>query len=209
MEENYSSLQEFTEDPTSARGNKPILFSSHNGQAGIVKRLECMRRQMVIFLIATLFVSVCVNIALAAFLFQRKSSSPPSTGSQLSEGALQSLKLSSLQERFSRLCSDYNSLGKTCSAKVKQCMPCPDGWKQIEQKCYYFSDDKLDWTRSKQSCASMDSQLTILHTHEQHVAMEKIARSLGGFEYYYWIGLSDIEEEGVWKWVDNTPVNIT
>lgn len=56
------------------------------------------------------------------------------------------------------------------SLPVKQCMPCPDGWKHVEQKCYFFSDDKLDWARSKESCASMDSQLTILHTHEQHVS---------------------------------------
>lgn len=55
------------------------------------------------------------------------------------------------------------------SLPVKQCMPCPDGWRHIKDKCYFFSDDKLDWIRSKQSCATMDSQLTILHTHEQHV----------------------------------------
>ncbi|MCI4374746.1 hypothetical protein PGIGA_G00009600 [Pangasianodon gigas] len=212
MEENYSSLQEFTEDSHSATGNKPILYTSHNGQAGTIKRVEWMRRQMVIFLIITLITSLCVNIALAVFLVKRKPSSPPSmetTQSPLSEEGIQSLQQLALMERFSRLCADYTSLGKTCSTEVKQCMPCPDGWRHIEEKCYFFSDDKLDWIRSKESCASMNSHLTILHTHEQHLALEKIARSLSGFDYYYWIGLSDIEEEGVWKWVDNTLVNKT
>ncbi|KAK3551586.1 hypothetical protein QTP70_019776 [Hemibagrus guttatus] len=212
MEENYSNLQEFTEDSLSARGNKPILYTSQNGQAGILKRVDCMRRQMVIFLIVTLLISLCVNIALTVFLVKRKPSSPPSMESTeipISDAQIESLKLSSLQERFSRLCSDYTALGKTCSTEVKQCMPCPDGWRHIKDKCYFFSNDKLDWIRSKQSCASMDSQLTILHTYEQHLALEKIARSLSGFDYYYWIGLSDIDEEGVWKWVDNTPVNKT
>ncbi|XP_060777561.1 C-type lectin domain family 4 member E [Neoarius graeffei] len=212
MEENYSSLQEFTEESHSAGGNKPILYSLHNGQADDIKRVDCMRRQTVIFLIIALLVSFCINIALTVVLFKRKPCSPHSvvsTESPLSEARIQSLKLSSLEERFSRLCSDYTTLGKTCSAQVKQCMPCPDGWKYTENKCYYFSDDKLDWIRSRESCASMDSHLAILHTHEQHLALEKIARSLSGFEYYYWIGLSDIEEEGVWKWVDNTPVNNT
>ncbi|KAK2855150.1 hypothetical protein Q7C36_007019 [Tachysurus vachellii] len=213
MEENYSSLHEFTEDCHSTRGNKPILYTSHNGQAaGSLKRVDCMRRQMVILLIVTLLVSFCVNIGLTVFLVKRKPSSPPcveTTESPLSESHIQSLKLSSLQERFSRLCSHYTALAKTCSAEVKQCMPCPDGWRHIEDKCYFFSDDKLDWVSSKQSCASMDSQLTILHTHEQHLALEKIARSLSGFDYYYWIGLSDIDDEGVWKWVDNSPVNKT
>ncbi|KAF4088480.1 hypothetical protein AMELA_G00082810 [Ameiurus melas] len=212
MEENYSSLQEFTDDIHTASGNNPILHTTPNGQAGFGKRVECMRRRMAIFLIVTLLVSFCVNIALAVFLVKRKPSSPPSmvtTESPLSEAGIQSLKLSSLQERFARLCSDYTTLGKTCSTEVKKCMPCPDGWRHVEDKCYFFSDDKLDWIRSKESCASMDSQLTVLHTHEQHLALEKIARSLSGYDYYFWIGLSDVEDEGVWKWVDNTLVNTT
>ncbi|XP_046703210.1 CD209 antigen-like protein E [Silurus meridionalis] len=212
MEENYSSLQEFTEDSQSSSRNKPKLFTSQNGQAGISNRVGCIRRQMVIFLMVTLLISFCVNIALAVFLFKQKGSISPNAATLESapprEG-IQSLKLSALQERFSLLCYDYTSLGKTCSTQVKPCMPCPDGWRHTEGKCYYFSNDKLDWIRSKESCASMGSHLTILHTHEQHVALEKIARSLSGFDYHYWIGLSDLEEEGKWKWVDNTLVNNT
>ncbi|KAI5620488.1 hypothetical protein C0J50_19955, partial [Silurus asotus] len=172
--ENYSSLQEFTEDSQSSSKNKPKLFTSHNGQAGISNRAGCIRQQMVIFLMVTLLISFCVNIALAVFLFKQKGSISPNavtTESPPPREDNQSLKLSALQERFSLLCYDYTNLGKTCSTQVKPCMPCPDGWRHTDGKCYYFSKDKLDWIRSKESCASMGSHLTILHTHEQHVSL--------------------------------------
>ncbi|XP_038850069.1 CD209 antigen-like protein E [Salvelinus namaycush] len=62
----------------------------------------------------------------------------------------------------------------------------------------------MDWPSSRDSCTSLGSHLTILHSKEQHDALEKEARRIGGFDYHFWIGLSDIEKEGDWRWVDNT-----
>ena len=47
--------------------------------------------------------------------------------------------------------------------------PCPEGWTYLDGKCYYFSEDKLDWKNSSDSCVSMGSHLTILQTQQQHV----------------------------------------
>ncbi|XP_030639367.1 C-type lectin domain family 4 member E [Chanos chanos] len=205
--ENYTSLQEFTED-SSQYSHKPIL---HTAQ-GVKRGAECLRGRTTVFLLVALLASVCANIALGVLLVNRSSvgvgiqsvkekspEEPPSL----------SLKLLALQERFSRLCRDYTALGDTCSQTVRKCRPCPEGWLYIDEKCYYFSEDKLDWQRSRDSCVSMGGHLTILHTHKQHDDLEKEARAIGGFEYHFWIGLSDSETEGEWKWVDNTPVNKT
>ncbi|KAI4897181.1 hypothetical protein NFI96_025399 [Prochilodus magdalenae] len=207
--ENYTSLQEFTED-VSARGTKPILYPSQ-GRPGVAKGVECFRGQTTVVLLVALLASLCANIVLGVLLTNSSKGSTiveNAAGSE-TEASTLSLKLTALQERFSRLCSEYTTLGQSCSATVRTCRPCPEGWMLVEGKCYYFSDDKLDWKNSKDSCVSMGSHLTILHTLQQHDDLGKIARGIGGFDYHYWIGLTDSEEEGVWKWVDNTLVNKT
>uniref|UniRef100_A0A6Q2Y7K9 C-type lectin domain-containing protein n=1 Tax=Esox lucius TaxID=8010 RepID=A0A6Q2Y7K9_ESOLU len=195
--ENYTSLQEFTEDINS-RGNDPIL----NNQSGLKRGTECQRSQTAVFVLIGLLASICANIALSVILFSR-----PLPGVPLESAAL-ALKLNSVQGRFVRLCDDYSKLGQSCSKPVKRCRECPEDWIHIDDKCYYFSGDKMDWPSSRDSCMSMGSHLTVLHSKEQHDALEKEARRIGGFEYHFWIGLSDIEKEGDWRWYEHENTGI-
>uniref|UniRef100_A0AAQ4P2H8 C-type lectin domain containing 1 n=1 Tax=Gasterosteus aculeatus aculeatus TaxID=481459 RepID=A0AAQ4P2H8_GASAC len=90
------------------------------------------------------------------------------------------------------------------SSIVKRCRDCPEGWLHAGDQCYYFSNDKLDWLKSRDSCADMGGHLTILHTMEQHDALVEEVKKSDGFDYHFWIGLSDLDSEGDWRWVDNT-----
>lgn len=203
-EENYTSLQEINED-ISSTGKKPIMYVAENR-----KGICCAdwMRKLTVVLIGALLISVSANIALLFHGF--RSSTCPQVVEPTSLPP--PLKNSTLLSQYSQLCQDYTDLAKTCMSsgvKVKQCTPCPDSWLQFEGRCYYFSTERHEWITALTSCKAMGSHLTILHNHNQHEFLEKEARELDGFDYHFWIGLSDNGTTGVWKWVDGTPVNKT
>ncbi|KAL7394298.1 hypothetical protein ABVT39_023752 [Epinephelus coioides] len=193
--DNYTGLQEFTEEPT---GGNNLIHEHSNGSQGLKQGVECLRSRTALLLLIGFLASICANIALTVLLIGRPVPSAPLDSSSLG------FKLNSVQKRYIQLCEDYTALGQSCSKTVKQCRACPEQWIQIGDQCYSFSSNKLDWLQSRDSCAEMGSHLTILHTMEQHDALEKEAKKIGGFDYHFWIGLSDIETEGDWRWVDNT-----
>ncbi|XP_062395463.1 CD209 antigen-like protein C isoform X1 [Sardina pilchardus] len=206
--EHYTSLHEFTED-LSPRGNKPILHTSTTGPSGVKRGAECLRGQRGLVVLTVLLASLCANIALGALLLNRPSMDTSGSKMQDANDLSPVLKLNSLETRYNRLCKDYSALGDSCSRTVRKCRPCPEDWLHLEDKCYYFSPDKKNWDESRDSCTAMGSHLAILYSHKQHDLLEVEAKKLGGFDYHFWIGLSDHETEGIWKWVDNKIVNDT
>ncbi|KAK2844765.1 hypothetical protein Q5P01_011424 [Channa striata] len=115
------------------------------------------------------------------------------------------LKLDSWRTRYRFLCNQYHEVAANCSAAVFNCSQCPDGWFQVDDQCFSLNERiKSDWATSKKSCKEKGAHLAILTTKEQHEAVEKESRRIGGFYTDYWIGLTDAETEGAWKWVDNS-----
>ncbi|XP_040900231.1 C-type lectin domain family 4 member D-like [Toxotes jaculatrix] len=114
------------------------------------------------------------------------------------------LRLSSLENRYRHLCNQYANLATNCSGPEIKCTECPAWWFQVGDQCFHLSTDRQDWANSTKNCTEMGGHLAILTTREQHEAVEKESRSIGGFYTDYWIGLTDSETEGDWKWVDNS-----
>ncbi|XP_078393937.1 CD209 antigen-like protein C isoform X3 [Cetorhinus maximus] len=83
---------------------------------------------------------------------------------------------------------------------------CPNGWKVHNHHCYRFSMERVNWDSAKQQCESQNSHFIIINTEqEQNIIKKSIENNPGD----YWIGLTDRESEGNWKWVDGTPVSFT
>ncbi|KAM4676597.1 hepatic lectin-like isoform 2-T2 [Discoglossus pictus] len=76
---------------------------------------------------------------------------------------------------------------------------CEGDWKMFNGSCYHFSVTKLTWVRARGLCLRSNSDLVVINSAEEQ---SFIAQTAGGD--HHWIGLSDLNDEGIWKWVDGT-----
>ncbi|XP_030251081.1 C-type lectin domain family 4 member D [Sparus aurata] len=118
------------------------------------------------------------------------------------------LELALLKNSYRQLCQKYTDVATNCSAPVFKCTECPDKWLHVGEKCFFMTPDKQDFATSAQKCQEMGAHLAILSNKEEHDAVEKEGRRIAGFITYYWMGLTDSETEGQWKWVDNSTITI-
>ncbi|XP_037532170.1 perlucin-like protein [Nematolebias whitei] len=120
------------------------------------------------------------------------------------EAAFLKVRLALMKNHYKLLCHQFSSLAQNCSAPAIRCTECPDGWLQVEDQCFFLSTERLDFSTSAAKCKDIGAHLAILTTREQHEAVEKEGRRLGGHYIFYWIGLSDATNEGDWRWMDNS-----
>ncbi|XP_060920099.1 CD209 antigen-like protein A [Labrus mixtus] len=71
------------------------------------------------------------------------------------------------------------------------------GWTYFSGTFYYISSLKKSWQESRAGCLNRGADLIIVNSEEE----QNFARS---FKQYPWMGLTDAETEGTWKWVDGT-----
>ncbi|XP_004412215.1 PREDICTED: CD209 antigen isoform X2 [Odobenus rosmarus divergens] len=86
------------------------------------------------------------------------------------------------------------------------CRPCPWKWELFQGSCYFFSQTQNIWKDAISACQNLRAQLVIINsTEEQKFLKSWNTRNNQGT----WIGLSDHHNEGSWKWVDNSPLQLS
>ncbi|XP_067298667.1 C-type lectin domain family 4 member E-like isoform X3 [Pseudorasbora parva] len=70
-----------------------------------------------------------------------------------------------------------------------------------EQVCYTISNEAMTWSESRQYCRDRGADLIIINTEEKQRFITSLAKER------LWIGLTDIENETVFKWVDTSHLN--
>ncbi|XP_043921993.1 C-type lectin domain family 4 member E-like [Protopterus annectens] len=124
------------------------------------------------------------------------------------------------QQRLDPLTSDcyfetYNQ--SIFMSKEKLQTICPNGWisfteqteKGLESSCYFISNKhyknkEKNWIDSRLNCLDQKSDLVIINSELKRKFLNKHLDVA-----WYWIGLTDKENEGHWLWIDGTSLNHT
>ncbi|XP_071397701.1 CD209 antigen-like protein C isoform X1 [Centroberyx affinis] len=104
---------------------------------------------------------------------------------------------------YNQLQASYNNLTKERNdTQKKPCgANCYTGEWNIGSSCYFISTEGKNWEESRQACADRQSHLMIINSKEEQDILDILNRRV-------WIGLTDREQEGTWKWVDGTSLTI-
>ncbi|XP_054638059.1 low affinity immunoglobulin epsilon Fc receptor-like [Dunckerocampus dactyliophorus] len=115
---------------------------------------------------------------------------------------LDRLKLvsSNLTKELEVLQSQFNTMVELHQNRTEKL--CPSDWVKFQEKCYYISEKgkALSWQASRSDCQGRGGDLAIITTkEEQDFITPNYDRR--------WIGLSDLDREGEWKWVNGDNLN--
>ncbi|XP_039674619.1 CD209 antigen-like protein E [Perca fluviatilis] len=112
-------------------------------------------------------------------------------------------KSSSLTEERDRLNSSLTEMAKELD-RLKQKKTCPAGWRMFSSSCFLLSAESGSWEKGRQDCRERGADLVIIESSQEQTFLSEFVKK----DTWYWIGLTDRDEEGTWKWVDGTPLTL-
>ncbi|XP_037773512.1 perlucin-like protein [Penaeus monodon] len=96
--------------------------------------------------------------------------------------------------------------GSTFSTVSAACTP---PFKEIAGLCFLIDNFATGtWADTNHWCGYFGGKLAKLDNADVFAAVVQDIKDSGLSKSFYWIGASDSEEEGVWKWLDNTAVDM-
>ncbi|XP_004059943.2 C-type lectin domain family 4 member M isoform X1 [Gorilla gorilla gorilla] len=105
------------------------------------------------------------------------------------------------QSKQQQICQELTDL-KTAFERL--CRHCPKDWTFFQGNCYFMSNSQRNWHNSVTACQEVRAQLVVIKSaEEQNFLQLQTSRS----NRFSWMGLSDLNQEGTWQWVDGSPLS--
>ena len=94
-----------------------------------------------------------------------------------------------------------------CSGKTY----CPPSWLAFKDNCYLLVRVEYNYHAAEQHCQSLSEKgrpahLVSIQDEEENQFVAQYTKSVLGQERALWIGYNDIDVEGVFIWIDGSPV---
>ncbi|XP_055007226.1 C-type lectin domain family 4 member M-like [Boleophthalmus pectinirostris] len=107
-----------------------------------------------------------------------------------------------LQRLYSALQARYNNVDEEKNKILAKLQKLNNNWLYFSGSFYHCSDNKRSWEDSRSFCQEQGGDLVVINNEEE----QNFLRVYGGRR---WIGLSDRQTEGVWKWVDGSSLTLS
>ncbi|XP_070698760.1 CD209 antigen-like protein 2 [Pempheris klunzingeri] len=116
------------------------------------------------------------------------------------------------QKQIEALQAEKSTLQSNISALEGTCGKCLPRWILFNSSCYFFSYTesttvKKNWAESRADCISRGADLTVIDRQEEQTfvsdAIENKKTSSNWWDNGFWIGITDLETEGKWVWINN------
>ncbi|MBZ3881521.1 CD209 antigen, partial [Sciurus carolinensis] len=98
----------------------------------------------------------------------------------------------------------YQELTQLKAGVGRLCRPCPWDWTFFQGNCYFFSKSLRNWHDSVTACQEEGAQLVVIESAEEQSLLQQTSHIKGS----PWMGLSDLNKEGAWHWVEVSPLSL-
>ncbi|XP_051061291.1 CD209 antigen-like protein B isoform X2 [Phodopus roborovskii] len=97
----------------------------------------------------------------------------------------------------------YQQLVQMKAELFRLCRPCPWEWTFFLGNCYFISKSQRNWNNAVKACQEVKAQLVIIDSDEEQTFLQQTSKAKGPT----WMGLSDLNKEATWLWVDGSPLS--
>ena len=105
---------------------------------------------------------------------------------------------------LNEICSMFTGLESKSVLQNASSNPCEENWEENGSHCYYWSTFRMNWTAAEKFCQNKSSHLASVTSRS---TSDYISKKFSRRRFHVWIGGTDQDKEGLWKWTDLSPWN--